>query len=107
MEYTHLSDTGVSVSKICLGTMTWGQQNTEQEAHEQLNYAIENGINFIDTAEMYAVPANPATQGLTEKYIGSWLKTQDRSKQIVATKIAGPSAATKHIRGGSKFNSEH
>lgn len=107
MEYTHLSDTDVRVSKICLGTMTWGQQNTEQDAHEQLNYAIENGINFIDTAEMYAVPANPATQGLTEKYIGSWLKNQDRSELIIATKIAGPSAATKHIRGGSKFNSEH
>lgn len=107
MEYTFLPETKLRVSKICLGTMTWGEQNTEADAHQQLDYAVTAGINFIDTAEMYAIPANPATQGLTEKYIGTWLKHQDRSQLVIASKIAGPSAATKHIRGGSRFNQAH
>ena len=74
MKYKKLGTTNIDVSLICLGTMTWGTQNTEKEAHEQLDFSLENGVNFIDTAEMYPVPPNAKTQGLTEKYIGSWLK---------------------------------
>ena len=71
MIYSKLGHTDIEVSKICLGTMTFGEQNTESEAHDQLNFSLENGVNFIDTAEMYPVPPNAKTQGLTEKYIGS------------------------------------
>ncbi len=74
MKYNLLGNTDLKVSRICLGTMTWGEQNTEAEAHEQLDYALSQGINFIDTAEMYAVPPRPETYGLTETYIGTWLK---------------------------------
>ena len=102
------------VSEICLGTMTWGQQNNEREAHDQLSYATERGINFIDTAEMYSVPPKETTYGLTEKYIGSWLKNQDRSKIILATKVAGrtsnvPSGPPRldWIRQGPRLNEEH
>ncbi len=95
MRYEKLGTTDIEVSKICLGTMTFGNQNSEEEAHEQLNYAIEQGINFIDTAELYAIPASPETQGLTEKYIGTWLKDRsDRQDLIVASKITGPSGLT-------------
>ncbi|MFD2179896.1 NADP(H)-dependent aldo-keto reductase [Veronia pacifica] len=91
MQYHTLPHTDLNVSKICLGTMTFGQQNTEADAHAQLDLAVDRGINFIDTAEMYAIPPTPETQGLTEKYIGSWLKQPGcREKLIVATKIAGP-----------------
>ncbi len=93
MKYNILGSTDLKVSKICLGTMTWGRQNTEQEAHEQLDYAFSRGINFIDTAEMYAVPASKESQGLTERYIGSWLtKNQHLRKDLIlATKVTGPS----------------
>ncbi|MEO8739195.1 MAG: aldo/keto reductase [Casimicrobiaceae bacterium] len=90
MKYRTLPGTGLDVSEICLGTMTWGQQNTEAEAHAQLDYALAQGINFIDTAEMYPVPPNATTQGRTEAYIGPWLKRQRRDRLVVATKIAGP-----------------
>ena len=70
MEYHIIPNTDLKISKICLGTMTWGEQNTEAQAHEQLDFAISQVINFIDTAEMYAIPAKPHTQGLTETYIG-------------------------------------
>ena len=102
MRYSQLGRTGVSVSRVCLGTMTWGEQNTEAEAHQQLNYAMEAGINFIDTAEMYPVPPRAETQGLTERYIGSWLKARGRREDLVlATKVAGPSRhGTSHIRPG-------
>ncbi len=87
--------------------MTYGEQNTETEAHEQLNYAIEQGVNFIDTAELYAVPAKAENNGLTEKYIGTWLKERkDRDKIIVATKIAGPSPNLKFIRDPLNFSRE-
>ena len=76
MIYSKIPQTDIEVSKICLGTMTYGQQNTEAEAHEQLDYAVEKGINFIDTAEMYSIPGKIETQGSTERYIGSWLKNQ-------------------------------
>lgn len=98
MKYSKLGTTDIEVSKICLGTMTYGAQNSEADAHEQLNYAIEQGINFIDTAEMYAVPPTPENQGLTEKFIGTWLKDRtDRDKIIVATKVTGPSATFTYI----------
>jgi aryl-alcohol dehydrogenase (NADP+) len=90
MQYRTLPGTELKVSEICLGTMTWGQQNSEAEAHEQLDYAIGQGINFIDTAEMYPVPPNAQTQGRTEKHLGTWLARQQRSRLYVATKIAGP-----------------
>ncbi len=105
MKYTPLGNTGIHVSTICLGTMTWGEQNTESEAHEQLNYAVEQGINFIDTAELYAIPINKNTQGLTEQYIGTWLKDQKREDLIIASKAAGPNPnALQHIRGGKGFS---
>ncbi len=79
--------------------MTWGQQNTEAEGHDQIDYALEKGVNFIDTAEMYSIPARPETQGSTEKVIGSWLKkTGRRDEVVIATKIAGPSEMVSHIR---------
>lgn len=93
MERRQLGSTDIDVTSICLGTMTWGQQNTEVEAHEQLSYAIdERGINFIDTAEMYPVPGRADTQGRTETYIGSWLKNRGRRDDIIlATKVVGRS----------------
>ncbi len=105
MKYTKLPNTDVEVSRICLGSMTWGQQNTEIEGHQQLDYALEQGINFIDTAEMYSVPAAKATQGSTEKIIGSWLRrTGKRDKIILASKIAGPGKAVAHIRPNLGFS---
>jgi len=101
MKYSLLGNTDLKVSRLCLGTMTWGEQNTEAEAHEQLDYALDQGINFIDTAEMYAVPPRPETYGLTETYIGTWLKKrQVRDKIILATKVAGPGEIAQHVRGG-------
>jgi len=92
MKFNSLGMTDISVSVICLGTMTWGEQNSEQEAHEQLDYAVANGVNFIDTAELYAIPPKAETYGLTEQYIGSWLsKTSKRHEVILASKVVGPS----------------
>ncbi|NND08177.1 MAG: aldo/keto reductase [Saprospiraceae bacterium] len=106
MLYETLNDTDLKVSKICLGTMTWGEQNSEAEAHAQLDYAINAGINFIDTAEMYAVPPRPKTQGLTEKYIGTWLKKRGkRGDLIIASKIAGPRADITWVRQPMDFTS--
>lgn len=109
MQYNLLPNTEINVSKICLGTMTWGQQNTEAQGHEQLDYAVnERSINFIDTAEMYSVPAKAETQGSTEKIIGTWLhKRQKRDDIILASKVAGPSAGLPHIGTGPKFNKEN
>ncbi|MCE2570799.1 NADP(H)-dependent aldo-keto reductase [Motilimonas eburnea] len=93
MKYHKIPHSALEVSKICLGTMTWGEQNSEQQAHQQLDFALAHGVNFIDTAEMYPVPPKPDTQGLTEKYIGTWLaKTGQREKIILASKVAGPSS---------------
>jgi len=95
---------GKEVSKICLGTMTWGQQNSEAEAHEQISYALDRGINMIDAAEMYPVPPRAATQGRTEEYIGTWFKkTGLRDKYILATKAAGPNPEFHYLRGGPRF----
>ena len=105
MKYTTLPNTHIKVSKICLGTMTWGEQNTEEEGHEQLDSALEKGINFVDTAEMYAVPARVETQGETERIIGTWLqKTGNRDKIVLASKIAGPSRGFNHIREQLDFS---
>ena len=101
MEYNKLGQTDIEVSRICLGTMTWGEQNTEKEAHEQLDYAVESGINFIDVAEMYPVPPREETYGLTESYIGNWLsKRKDRDKIILASKVAAKAEWLPYIRGG-------
>jgi len=92
MKKRKLGKTDLEVSEICLGTMTWGEQNTESEGHEQMDYALDNGINFFDTAEMYAVPPKKETQGSTEKIIGSWFKERkSRDKVILATKVSGRS----------------
>ena len=100
MKQKLLGRTGISVSEICLGTMTWGTQNTEAEAHAQMDYAIENGVNFFDTAELYpTTPVSAETQGRTEDYIGAWFeKTGKRDQVVLATKVAG--SGRDYIRGG-------
>ncbi|GAB7256020.1 NADP(H)-dependent aldo-keto reductase [Polaribacter sp. OB-PA-B3] len=104
MKYTKLGNTSIEVSKICLGTMTWGKQNTQDEAFEQMDYALEKGVNFFDTAELYPVPATPETYAETERIIGNWFqKTGNREKVVLASKIAGGGDYTKHIRTGG-FN---
>ena len=101
MEYATLGATDLKVSKICLGSMTFGEQNTEADAHSQLDYALERGINFIDTAEMYPVMPRAETQGATERHIGSWLKKSGRRADVVlATKVAGPNPNMHWVRGG-------
>lgn len=95
---------GKEVSKICLGTMTWGQQNSEAEAHEQISYALDRGVNMLDAAEMYPVPPRAETQGRTEEYIGTWFKkTGLRDQYILATKAAGPNPEFHYLRGGPRF----
>ena len=99
MTYTTLPHTSLEISKICLGTMTWGRQNTEAEGHEQMDYAYDQGINFFDTAELYPIPAHPDRYADTEKIIGSWFKkTGKRDKIVLASKIAGKADFTKFIR---------
>ena len=101
MKYTKLPNTEIKVSKICLGTMTWGNQNTPEEAFEQMDYALEQGVNFFDTAELYPVPATPETYANTERIIGNWFqKTGNRENVVLASKIAGGGDYTKHIRTG-------
>ncbi len=100
MELRKLGTTDVKVSLICLGTMTWGQQNTEAQGHEQMDYAVSQGVNFFDTAELYAIPPSAETSGKTEEIIGSWLrKTGKRKDIVIATKVAG-SGGPAWIRGG-------
>jgi len=99
MKYTTLPNTDVKVSKICLGTMTWGKQNTQEDGFEQMDYALDQGVNFFDTAELYAVPADVTTYGKTEEIIGNWFKkTGNRDKVVLASKIAGAGPYTQHIR---------
>lgn len=101
MEYRHLGRTDIKVSAICLGTMTFGEQNTETEAHAQLDYALDAGINFIDTAEMYPVPPKDDSYGRTEEYIGTWLKSRgNRTRVILASKVAGPARDLTYLRHG-------
>jgi len=103
MKFNPLGKSEINVSVICLGSMTWGEQNTEAEAHEQLEYATANGVNFIDTAELYAIPPKAETYGLTEKYIGSWLAKRGKREDIIlASKVAGPADGwLPHIRNES------
>ena len=99
MKFKKLGNTNLDVSLICLGTMTWGEQNTQEEGFEQMDYAIEKGINFFDTAELYAIPPKEKTYGKTEEIIGNWFRLRkNRDKIILASKIAGP--GLKWIRGG-------
>ncbi len=99
MLYSKLPLTDIEVSKICLGTMTWGNQNTESDGHEQMNYAVEQGVNFFDTAELYPIPAHHDRKSKTEKIIGTWFqKKRIRDKIILATKIAGKAEFTNFIR---------
>lgn len=101
MQHRPLGRTGIEVSALCLGTMTFGEQNTEPQAHALLDRALAVGIDFIDTAEMYPVPPKAETQGLTESYIGSWLATRRcRDRVILATKVAGPGDWINWLRGG-------
>lgn len=101
MKYNRLGQSELLVSELCLGTMTFGQQNSSQEAEEQLDLALERGINFIDAAEMYPVPARAETQGRTESIVGDWLSRKNRDKVIVATKIAGQGRPITWLRNGS------
>lgn len=105
MQFTTLGQSALKVSRVCLGTMTFGTQNSEADAHRQLDHALEQGINFIDTAEMYSVPPNAESYGKTESFIGTWLKDQARDKIVLASKIAGPGRNMNWIRNGEQaFN---
>ena len=99
MNYKKLGNTDLNVSTICLGTMTWGEQNTQNEAFEQMDYALNKGVNFWDTAELYSIPPKPETFGHTELIIGNWFKkTKKRNEVIIATKVCGPMRS--YVRGG-------
>jgi aryl-alcohol dehydrogenase-like predicted oxidoreductase len=101
MQYRRLGRTDLNVSAICLGTMTYGQQNTEAEGHAQMDYALEHGVNFFDTAELYSIPPMAETQGSTERIIGTWFKArQNRDKVILATKVVGRTAMNWFRQGG-------
>ncbi|WP_044407611.1 NADP(H)-dependent aldo-keto reductase [Thiomicrospira microaerophila] len=101
MKYSSLGYTDIQVSKICLGTMTWGEQNTAAQAFEQMDYALERGVNFWDTAELYPVPPQASSFTQTESIIGAWFqKTQRRNEVVLATKMAGPAEFVSHIRQG-------
>ncbi|MCA3913314.1 NADP(H)-dependent aldo-keto reductase [Vibrio vulnificus] len=107
MQYTKLPHSTLEISKLCLGTMTFGEQNSQQDAFKQLDYAVAQGINFIDTAEMYPVPPKAQSQGLTEQFIGNWLsKSGKREKVLIATKIAGPRNVP-YIRDNMSLNRRH
>ena len=108
MEFKELGNTDIDVSLICLGTMTWGQQNTQEEGFEQMDYALEQGVNFFDTAELYSIPPKAETQGSTETIIGNWFKKNGNRKEIIlATKVAGRSGM-KWFRGGeTRLNKEN
>lgn len=101
MQFRPLADTGIFLPEICLGTMTFGEQNTQEQAFQQLDYALDQGLYFWDTAEMYPVPPKPETQGATERMIGNWIAARGgRDKLFLASKIAGPSQGGSHIRDG-------
>ncbi|MGF1462394.1 MAG: aldo/keto reductase [Maricaulaceae bacterium] len=103
MKYSELGRTGLKVSRCCLGTMTWGEQNTEAEGHAQMDYALDRGVNFFDTAELYSIPPKPETQGSTERIIGTWFKARrSRDKVILATKITGRSPMDWFREGGAE-----
>ena len=100
MNYKKLGNTDLDVSTICLGTMTWGEQNTQEEGFQQMDYALDQGVNFWDTAEIYSIPMRKETYGETERIIGNWLQnTNKRDKVIIASKVCG-NTSNKYIRGG-------
>lgn len=102
MQQRKLGKTDLSVSQICLGTMTFGQQNTQDEAFAQMDYAVANGVNFFDTAELYAIPPKPETYGKTEEIVGNWLQKSGKRKDVViATKVVGPAQQMTWIRNGT------
>jgi len=109
MQFNSLGQTDIQVSKLCLGTMTFGQQNSQNQAFRLLDMAFDAGINFVDTAEMYSFPASCDTHGASEVILGNWMKARNnRDKVIISTKITGPGARFQHIRGGDlKFNKTH
>ena len=108
MEYRQLGNTDLQVSLICLGTMTWGTQNTEADGHEQMDYALDQGVNFWDTAEMYSIPPCEETYGATETIIGTWLASRKKRDQIIlASKAAGRSPLMSWVRGGPRLRPEH
>lgn len=102
LHYRKVGDSDLEISEITLGTMTFGEQNTEKEAHEMLSYSFEQGINAIDTAEAYPIPMRKETQGSTDRYIGNWMKSQPRDKVILATKVCGYSERSSYIRDNAK-----
>ena len=106
MKYLCLGDSDLRVSEVCLGTMTWGEQNSAQEAHAQLDFAVEHGVDFFDTAELYPVPARAETQGRSEEILGAWLKGRDRSRYRVASKVIGKSRLA-WIRNGGGLDRAH
>ena len=107
MNYKKLGNTDLDVSTICLGTMTWGEQNTQKEGFEQMDYALDQGVNFWDTAEIYSIPPKEETFGSTEKIIGNWFKkNKKRDKVILASKVCGPTR--EYVRGGgNQFNKKN
>ena len=108
MEYRPLGRSDIRVSAICLGSMNWGSRNSEAEGFAQMDMAFDRGVNFVDSAEMYAVPPSPATFGRSEEILGAWMKARgNRSRVVVATKVAGPDARLAHIRGGPRLNARH
>src|SRR3546814_14470147 len=108
MEYRRLGRSDLQVSLLCLGSMTWGKQNSQDEAFAQMDYAFEQGVNFIDTAEMYPIATSAETYGRTEEIIGNWMQARgNREKVVVATKIDGPNAERfPYIRGGTPRTKE-
>ncbi len=105
MRYNLLGDSDLNVSRVCLGTMTYSQDNTEAEAFAQLDYAFERGVNFVDTAEIYPAPVNESLQGQTEAIIGRWMQQRgNRDKVILATKVAGPAEMTRFMRPDIHFD---
>lgn len=106
MEYRQLGNTDINVSVICLGTMTWGEQNTQEQAFEQMDYAVQQGVNFFDTAELYSIPPKAETYGRTEEIIGNWLKARGRRDDIIlASKVCGPGEDwIPHIRNGESYH---
>ena len=109
MQYRQLGRSDIRVSAICLGTMTWGEQNTQEQGFEQMDYALDQGVNFWDTAEMYAVPPRQETYGRTEEIIGNWFKSRGkRDKIVLATKVAGPDQRFTYVRDGKpRLNRTH
>ncbi len=111
MKYHSLGTSDLKVSEICLGTMTWGEQNSLEDGMAQMDYAVDNGVNFFDVAEMYPIPPRPHTQGETERIIGHWFKARgNRERVILATKVTGRgshNSGVAHIRNGARLNAEH